>query len=176
MTQNRHLRTIAKLYRPMSSQLRHVSTIGEKLVKNSNIFPMSPQYCELRPTKGWDRLASLGHPCKFQRVSRLGSIVTAATSLTGGQPNCTMFGRLLGWYCTFSGALAPCGILPGTKFTLHPSRSFSYIGSVTARHSSSGNQPNFAAWYSEWKYGTFAEGACTSIRQGGHHVGHRPTF
>ena len=31
-------------------------------------------------------LVSLGHPCKFQRVSRL-AFVTAATSLTGGQPN-----------------------------------------------------------------------------------------
>jgi len=43
------------------------------------------------------------------------------------------------------------------KFTLRPSLAFSYIGSVTARHSSSGRQPNFAAWYKEWNYGTFAE-------------------
>jgi len=47
---------------------------------------------------------------------------------------------------------------------------FSYIGSVTARHSSSGRQPYFAAWYKQWNYGTFAEGA-TYIRLGGHHVG-----
>jgi len=53
-------------------------------------------------------------------------------------------------------ALAANGILPGTKFTLRPSLAFSYIGSVTARHSSSGRQPNFAAWYKEWSYGTFA--------------------
>jgi len=33
----------------------------------------------------------------------------------------------------------------------------------------------FAAWYEEWNHGTFADGA-TYIRQGGHHVGHRPTF
>jgi len=51
---------------------------------------------------------------------------------------------------TFSGALAPEGILPGAKFTLHPSLAFSCISSVTARHSSSGCQPNFAAWYKEW--------------------------
>jgi len=33
---------------------------------------------------------------------------------------CTIFGRLLRWYtiCTFSGALAPGGILPGAKVTL----------------------------------------------------------
>jgi len=35
---------------------------------------MSPQYGELRPTSGWDWLTSLGHPCKFQLVSRLGSV------------------------------------------------------------------------------------------------------
>ena len=35
---------------------------------------MSWQYGELRPTNGWDLLASLGHPCKVQRVLRLGSI------------------------------------------------------------------------------------------------------
>jgi len=29
----------------------------------------------------------------------------------------------------------------------HPSIAFSFIGSVTARHSSSGRQPNFVAWY-----------------------------
>jgi len=32
------------------------------------------QYGELQPTSGWDRFTSLGHPCKFQRVSRLGSV------------------------------------------------------------------------------------------------------
>ena len=72
-----------------------------------------------------------------------------------------MFGRLLYWYTmyTFSGALAPDGILLGAKFTLHPSLAFSYIRRVTARYSSSGRQPNFAAWYKEWNYVTFAEGA-----------------
>ena len=42
------------------------------------------------------------------------------------------------------------GILPGAKFTLCPNVAFSYIGSVTARHSSSGRQPNFVVWYKEW--------------------------
>jgi len=54
--------------------------------------------------------------------------------------------------------LAPDGILPRANFTLRPSLAFSHIGSVTARHSSSGRQPNFAAWYKEWNYETFAEG------------------
>ena len=48
------------------------------------------------------------------------------------------------------GLLLPNRILPGAKFTLRLSLAFSYIGSVTARHSSSGRQPNFVAWYKEW--------------------------
>ena len=47
---------------------------------------MSSQYGELRPTSGWDRFTSLGHPCKFQRLSRLGS-VTARQSSSEYQPN-----------------------------------------------------------------------------------------
>jgi len=60
-------------------------------------------------------------------------------------------------------------------YSVRPSLAFSCIGSVTARQSSSGRQPKFAAWYKEWNYGTFAEGAIY-IRPGGHHVGHRPTL
>jgi len=89
-----------------------------------------------------------------------------------------IFGLLLGWYTIyiqFWGLLAPDGILARAKFTLRPSLAFSYIGNVTARHSSSGPQPNFAAWYKEWNYGTLADGA-TYIRLSGHHVGHQPTF
>jgi len=65
---------------------------------------------------------------------------------------CTMFGGLLGGtvYIHFWGLLPPNGILPSAKFTLCPSLAFSYIGSVTARHSSSGRQPKFAAWDKEW--------------------------
>ena len=53
---------------------------------------MFPQYGELRPTSGWDRFGSLGHPCKFQRVSRLGS-VTARHSSSGRQPNFAALNR-----------------------------------------------------------------------------------
>jgi len=88
---------------------------------------------------------------KFQRVSRLG-FVAAPTSLNEGQPN---FARCLvvSWagtlYTHFRALLPPNGILPAAKFTLHPSLAFSYIGSVTARHSSSGCQPKFVAWFKE---------------------------
>ena len=46
----------------------------KKIVKQQYLFHMSPLYGELPPTSGWDRLTSLGHPRKFQRVSRLGSV------------------------------------------------------------------------------------------------------
>ena len=47
--------------------------LEKKLVKQQYVLHMSPQY-ELQPTSGWDRFTSLGHPYKFQRVSRLGSV------------------------------------------------------------------------------------------------------
>jgi len=60
---------------------------NRKKLLNRNISSTHlPQYGKLRPTNGWDRFGSLGHPCKFQRVSRL-AFVIAPTSLTGGQPN-----------------------------------------------------------------------------------------
>jgi len=62
---------------------------------------MFSQYGELPPTSGWDRFGSLGHPCKFQRVSHLGSVTTWHSS-SGRQPNFTALNRgrhlyLAGW-------------------------------------------------------------------------------
>jgi len=95
---NRHLGTIAQLCRAVSSQLRHVSTIGKKTVKQQYLLHISSQYGERWPTNGWDRFTSLGHPSTFQRVSRLGS-VTARHSSSGRQPN---FAALNRWRDLFS--------------------------------------------------------------------------
>ena len=92
VTKNRHLGTIRQLCRAISSQLRHVSTIRKKLVKQQYLLYMSWQFGELQPTSGWDRFVSLGHPCKFQLVSRLGS-VTAWHSSSGRQPNFAALNR-----------------------------------------------------------------------------------
>jgi len=79
-------------------------------------------------------------------------------------------------------AFAPYnGILPAAKFTLRASLAFSYIGSVTARHSSSQRQPNFAAWYNgmqlqKFRPSSYSTETATYIPYGGHHFGHRPTF
>jgi len=85
VAKNRHVGTIAQICRAISSQLRNISTIGKNLF-SSNMSSTCPRNMVNFSTNGWDLLASLGHPCKFQRVSRL-AFVTAATSLTGGQPN-----------------------------------------------------------------------------------------
>jgi len=140
---------------------------GKIPVKQQYFLNIYSQYGELRLTNGWDWLASLGHPSKFQRVSRLG-VVTAPTSLNGGQPN---FAQCL----AISWAATPCihfealGILLriGATLTLRPSLVFSCIGSVTARHSSHVSQPNFAACDKEgncWELSLCA----TYIPQGDH--------
>jgi len=49
---NHRLGTIAQLCRAISSQLRHVSTVGKKLVKQQYLPHLSLQYGELRPTSG----------------------------------------------------------------------------------------------------------------------------
>ena len=64
---------------------------SEKNLLNSNTSSTCPDG-ELRPPNGWDLLASLGHPCKFQWVSRLGS-VTAWQSSSGRQPNFAALNR-----------------------------------------------------------------------------------
>ena len=110
LPQIRHLRTIAQLCRVISSQIRHVSTIGEKPVKQQHLLHMFLQYGERWPTNGWDRFTSLGHPSTFQQVSRLAALLHGT-------------------------------LVVGVSQTLR-----------------------------RW-----TEGA-TYIRQGGHHVGHWPTF
>ena len=118
----------------ISSQRRHISTIGKRLVKQQCLPHMSSQYGELWPTSGCDLLASLGHLSKFQWVSHLG-FFTAATSLTGGQQNFAQ-SLAISWaatlYIHFWGLLPPNRILQDAKLTLRPSLAFSYIGSVMA--------------------------------------------
>jgi len=82
----------------------------KKLVKQQYLLHMSSQYGELRLTNGCDLLTSLGHPCKFQLVS--------------------------------------------------------HLGSVTARHLVVGISQTLRRWRE----------SATYVRQGGHHVGHWPTF
>ena len=66
----------------------------KKLVKQQYLLHMSSYYGELRLISGWDLLASLGHPCKFQQVSRLGSVTARYSSRPiGRQPNFAALNR-----------------------------------------------------------------------------------
>jgi len=98
--------------RAISSQLRHLSTIGKQFVKQQYLLHYVLQYDQFRPTNGWDRFGYLRHPTYCQRVTR--------------------FGRV---------ALLHDTLVVGVSQTLQ-----------------------------RWTQGA------TYIRQGGHHVGHWPTF
>jgi len=72
---NRYLCTIAQLCRAISSQLRHVLTIGKKLVKQQYLSHMSLRYGELRLTSGWDHFVSLGIPANFNGFRVLAALL-----------------------------------------------------------------------------------------------------
>ena len=114
-----------------------------------------------------------GIPANFNRFRFLASLLLLRPS---PEVNQTLHDAWPSPGLVFLGLWPPNGILHvRCKIHFGLSLTFFYIGSVTARHSSSGREPSFAAWYKEWNYGTFIQSA-TYIRQGGHHVGHRPTF
>ena len=150
---------------------------SEKNLLNSNISFTCPH-----------NMANFG-PLTAEIVSQFGAAQQIATGFASWlrycrdvihrRPTklCTMFGRLLGCCTmyTFSGAFACRNFARCKLYYASKSCVLLCIGSVTAQHSSRGHQPDFAAWYKKWNYGTFTEGA-TYIRLGGHHVGHRPTF
>ena len=92
VAKNRHLGTIAQLCRAISSQLRHVSTIGKKLVKQRYVLHTSPQYGEIRPTNGWDPSGSLRQPCKFPHGFASWQRYCTASS-SGRQPNFAALNR-----------------------------------------------------------------------------------
>jgi len=149
-----------------------VSTIGKNFL-NSNISTCPHNVGPLMAETG---SGVRGTPAIFNGFRVFASLLQQRHSPEANQTLHDVWPSpgLLHYICIFGGS-APNRILPGAKFTLRPSLAFSYIVSVTAWHSSSGRQPNFAAWYKEWNYGTFTDGA-TYIRLGCHHVGHRPTF
>jgi len=147
--------------------------------KETYLFHVSSQYGELRPTNGWDRFTSLGHPSKFQRVSRL-AFSYLLQRRRSPEANQTLHDvwpspALARYIYIFAGSC------PLTEFCQVQSSLYDQVlrslllAALLHGTPCSGRQPNFAAWYKEWNYGTFAEVA-TYIRLGGHHVGHQPTF
>ena len=157
---NRHFGTMAQFCRSISSELRHVSTIGKNLL-NSNMSST----CSHNMAKFGQLTAKIGSlvwgtPENFNGFRVLSLLLQRHCSPEANQTLHDVWPSpvLVHFVYTFSGA----------KFTLRTSLAFSCIGSVTARHSSSGRQRYFALWYKEWNYGTFANGA-TYVRLSGHH-------
>jgi len=130
----------------------------KKNLLNSNISSRSSHnmvnFCILAAEINW---WVWGTPANFYGFRILASLLHHPLSTSVNQTSHDVWPSAgLVHYIHFRGLLPPNRILPRTKFTLHPSLAFSYFGSITARHSSSGHQPNFAAWDKEWNYGTFA--------------------
>jgi len=71
---NRHFSTIAQLCRAVSSQLRHVSTIGKKLLNTDTSSTCPHNMVNFGLLTAEIPLASLGHSFQFQRLSCLGSV------------------------------------------------------------------------------------------------------
>jgi len=127
-----------------------------------------PQYGELCPTNGWDLLVSLGTPANFNRFRILASLLQRRRSTEVNKtlhdvwpsPALVHYVYIFGGSCTL------------TEFCqLQNSLGVEVLRSpvLAALLHGSGREPNFVAWYKEWNYITFAEGA-TYIRLGGHHV------
>ena len=168
--------TIAQIYRAISLQLRHVSTIVKKILNSSISYRRPHNMANVGPLTAEIGLPVWGTPANFNRFCGFALLLQRRRSTEANQTSHDLWSSPgLVHYIHFWRLLPPVGILARAKFTLCPSLAYSYIGSVTTWHVSSGPQLNFAVWYKEWNYSTFAEGA-TYIRLSGHHVGHRPTF
>jgi len=121
---------------------------------------------------------SLGTRANFNRFRILASLLQRCSS---PQANQTLHDAwpspVLVHYIYIFGGSWPLTELPGAKFTLRPSLALSYIGSVTAQHSSSGVS-KLCRVVQGMKLWNFRRGRhlYSYTRQGGHHVGHRPTF
>ena len=72
---NRHLRTIVQLCRAVFSQIRHISTIGKKLIKQQYLLQMSPQYGELRPLAAEINPVVWGTPANFNGFRVLAALL-----------------------------------------------------------------------------------------------------
>ena len=126
----------ATICRAMSSQLRHVSTIGKKLVKQQYLLHMSAQYGKLWPTSGWDRFGILGHPSYFQRVSRLGSVTawqsssehqTSATYVRQGDHHVGHWPTFLVWTYLLACNSSRCTCLVCVQMIVDPNKYFENV-------------------------------------------------
>jgi len=155
---------------------------SERNLLNSNISSRYPHnMANFGPLLAEIGLPVWDTPANFNRFLVLASLLQRRRSPEANQTLRDLWSSPeLVHYVYILGAFAPPPLRNFATCKIHfaPKSSvllYWHFGSVTAWHSSSGPQPNFAVWYKEWNYGTFSDGA-TYIRPGGHQVGHRPTF
>ena len=145
---NRHLCTIAQICRAMSSQLRHVSTIGKKLLNSNiastcihNMANFGPLMAEIGWQFGAPQQISTGFASSLRYCSDIAHRrPTVNQTLHDLWPSPGLVHDIY-----ISGAFAPDGILPRAKFTLRSSLCVilywhRYCTVVQQR-----GQPNFAA-------------------------------
>jgi len=71
----------------------------KKIIKQQYLPHMSPRYGELRPTSGWDRFISLGHPSNFNGFRLLAALLHSTVVVGVSQTvqrwteGATIFGR-----------------------------------------------------------------------------------
>jgi len=121
-------------------QLRHVSTIGKKLL-NSNTSSTRPHnMANVGPLTAEIGSVVWSTPANFNGFRVLPSLLQGRRSAEANQTLHDVWPSpgLVHYIHLGGGLLRPKGILPAAKFTLRPSFALSYIGSVTAWHSSSG--------------------------------------
>ena len=147
MAKNRHLGIIAQLCRTISSQLRHASTIGKKVVKQHYLLHMSPQYGKLGPLAAeivslvWDA------PANFKGFRVLASLLQRRRSTEVNQALHDVWpspARLHSIYI-FGGCCPVTEFfqVQNSVYVLQVLRS--PIGGILHGNSSSGREPNFAA-------------------------------
>jgi len=149
VTKNCHLGTIAQLCRATSSQ--NVSTVGKKLL-NSNISSTCPQSMVNFGPLGAEIVSLVwGTSANFDLFHILVLLLQCRRSTAANHTLHDVWPSpgLIHYIYTFGGSCPV--ILLGATFTLRPSFALSYFGSITAQHSSSGRQPNFAA-LNRWRH------------------------
>jgi len=137
---------------------------NRKKILNSNVFFTC--FPTLRPTSGWDRFVILGHPSKFQRVSHFGFVLQRRRWKEANQTLRDVWPSpgLVHYIYTFGGSC------PVTEFChVQHSLCVQVLRSLAALL-----HGTLVVCVSQ-TLRRWTEGAIY-IRQGGHHVGHWPTF
>ena len=140
----------------------------KKFVKQQYDLHMSSQYGELRPTNGWDPFGSLGHPSKFNGFRVLPSLLQRRRSPEANQTLHDVWpSHGLIHYIYIFGDSCPLTEFCTVQNSLYVQVLRSHVLAALLHGTPAAGVSQTLRRSSE---GT------TYIRQGGHHVGHRPTF